>query len=109
MWRQSCWPGSTGDARPPDTRAQADLTEAADWYAANRTRALARDLVSRVRAAIARLAAHPLIGTVVLQDVRRVVVTGTPYIVVYVPDPAEVVVIAVFHSSRDPGIWQARV
>ncbi len=42
-------------------------------------------------------------------DVRKAVVRRFPYVVLYREDAAEVVVIAVFHTSRDPSIWQARV
>ena len=56
-----------------------------------------------------RISANPLIHARVFGDVRRAVVHKMPYIVLYVPEPNRVVVISVFHTSRDPSIWQGRV
>ena len=56
-----------------------------------------------------RIAANPLIHQVVFADIRKGVVRRFPYCVFYRPHPDRVEVIAVFHSSRDPSIWQRRV
>jgi plasmid stabilization system protein ParE len=41
-------------------------------------------------------------------DVRRALVTGFPYAVIYRVAPAAIRVISVFHTSRDPAVWQRR-
>jgi plasmid stabilization system protein ParE len=46
---------------------------------------------------------------VVLGDVRKAVVTRFPYCVFYRPHADRIEVLAVFHSKRDPTIWQSRV
>lgn len=55
-----------------------------------------------------RIAANPKVHGPVFQDVGKGVVRKFPYCVYYREEPGQVVVLAVFHTSRDPGIWQAR-
>jgi plasmid stabilization system protein ParE len=65
--------------------------------------------MGRVREVFARIAANPQLYATVYQDVRKAVVQKFPYVVLYKEEAGEVVVIAVFHSARDPAIWQGRV
>jgi plasmid stabilization system protein ParE len=88
--------------------AKEEFDAATDWYEQQRT-GLGNDFVARVREAMNRITANPQIGQGVYQDVRKVVVTRFPYVVLYKEDQGEVLVIAVFHTSRDPGIWQSRI
>ena len=61
-----------------------------------------------VREVLNRIAALPLLHQVVYQDIRRAVVRRFPYSVLYPVEASRVTVIAVFHSRRDPSIWQGR-
>lgn len=45
----------------------------------------------------------------VFEDIRRAVVQRFPYSVFYRIEAAQIVVIAVFHTKRDPKNWQERV
>jgi plasmid stabilization system protein ParE len=90
----------------PEARAEFDA--AADWYEQKQP-GLGVDFVARVRDVINRIAALPQLHATVYQDVRRAVVPRFPYIVLYREEAGEVVVITVFHTSRDPSIWQSRV
>ncbi|NJL41758.1 MAG: type II toxin-antitoxin system RelE/ParE family toxin [Leptolyngbyaceae cyanobacterium SM1_4_3] len=45
---------------------------------------------------------------VVFENVRRAVVRKFPYLILYKVEPNRVVVLAVFHSKRDPKTWQDR-
>jgi plasmid stabilization system protein ParE len=40
-------------------------------------------------------------------DVRRAIVQGFPYIIVYRVTAQSIRVVSVFHTSRDPSAWQA--
>ena len=77
------------------------------WYDQRRPGLGARfcDAVEQV---LDRIAANPKVHAPVFQDVRKGVVRKFPYCVYYRDEPGQVVVLAVFHTSRDPGIWQAR-
>ena len=59
-------------------------------------------------AVLHQIAANPKLHAAVYGDVRKAVVPQFPYIVLYRDDPGEVVVIAVFHTARDPSVWQSR-
>jgi toxin ParE1/3/4 len=88
--------------------AEAEFDEAFDYYEAQRA-GLGVDFVSRVQTVLDRIAANPLLHGEVVPGVRKGVVQKFPYCVYYRPHADRVEVIAVFHSSRDPKIWQGRV
>ena len=66
------------------------------------------DSIAKVRDVLNRIAVSPRLYAAVYGDVRKAVVRRFPYVVVYRVDAAEVIMIAVFHTSRDPAVWQAR-
>jgi plasmid stabilization system protein ParE len=88
--------------------AQADYDEAYDWYE-RKAPGQGDVFAAKVHDVLDRIAANPLMHAKVYQDVRRAVLSKRPYIVLYVPEVTEVVVISVFHTSRDPKIWQSRI
>jgi toxin ParE1/3/4 len=87
--------------------ALAEFDEAFDYYE-NKKPGLGVDFVARVQRVFDRIAANPLMHGVVFADIRKAVVTRFPYCVFYRPETTRVEVIAVFHSRRDPSIWQSR-
>ena len=88
--------------------AKAEFDAAADWYEQKRP-GLGADFVARVGEALARIAVNPRLHHKVYHDVRKAVVKKFPYVVIYQEEPAEVLVISVFHTSRNPAVWQSRV
>jgi plasmid stabilization system protein ParE len=88
--------------------ARDELDAAVDWYEQQRA-GLGTVFLDRVREVVARIAANPQLHATVYQDVRKAVVQKFPYVVLYKEEAGEVVVIAVFHTARDPSIWQGRV
>lgn len=88
--------------------AQAEFDDAADWYEQRRAGRGAA-FTAAVRQVLAEVAAAPEAHPLVYQDVREVLVPGYPYAVYYRIAPNQVTVLAVFHTSRDPGVWQSRV
>ncbi len=94
---------------PVDFRPEArdELRDGFDWYEGQRAGAGIR-FMAAVQAAINHLAAFPLVGRVMLDDIRRVLVKKYPYAIFYREEPHRVVVISVFHTSRDPAVWQGR-
>jgi plasmid stabilization system protein ParE len=59
-------------------------------------------------AALERAAEAPEHGPVVDAGVRRLLVEGFPYGVLYAVEPERVVVLAVMHLHRRPGYWRSR-
>lgn len=55
-----------------------------------------------------RITPNPLAYAVVHRDIRKVIVSKFPYAIYYRIEGNDIVVIAVFHSKRNPKIWKAR-
>jgi plasmid stabilization system protein ParE len=87
--------------------ALAEFDEAFDYYEGQQA-GLGADFAARVQRVFDRIAANPLMHSVVFADIRKAVVTRFPYCVYYRAHSTRVEVIAVFHISRDPSIWQGR-
>ena len=90
----------------PDARAEFDA--AADWYQQQR-RGLGREFVRAVRDVFQRISANPRTHAKVYGDVRKAVVTRFPFVILYEDEGNEVLIIAVFHTARDPAAWQSRL
>jgi len=87
--------------------ARAEFDKDYDWYERQRA-GLGEDFSTEVHATLARIAATLAMHQCIYKDVRRGVVRRFPYSVLYRIKSNQVRVLAVFHSSRDPAIWQAR-
>lgn len=90
----------------PEAREEFDA--AVDWYEERRTGLGARFTLA-VNAVLDRVARNPRSHAVVLDDARKAVVRSFPYCIYYREEGENVVVISVFHTSRDPAEWQRRV
>ena len=64
--------------------------------------------VAAISQAVSLAAKHPLRYPVMHRNIRRVRARQFPYSVFYVAEARRVVVLSVFHSSRNPLIWQQR-
>jgi toxin ParE1/3/4 len=72
-------------------------------YIARENPGAARRTVRRIRARARTLAAHPYLGRPGrIADTRELVITSTPFIVVYRVRDDRLEILAVFHSAR---IW----
>ena len=87
--------------------AQAEFDTAAVWYDGQRP-GLGIDFVTEVQQVLDTIAGQPDRYPIVSGDVREAPVSRFPYCVYYRVKPNRVVILAVFHTSRDPSIWQGR-
>ncbi len=87
--------------------AQAEFDEAFDWYDALRA-GLGLEFVEIVQQCFDRISSQPLMCQVIYADIRKSVLRRRPYCVFYRVHTDRVEVIAVFHTSRDPSVWQRR-
>lgn len=92
----------------PRRAAQTEYDEALD-HLTGVSAALGARFEAAVRQAFAEIGANPYQYAVAQADVREALVPGFRYAVYYRVLPARVEVVAVFHTSRDPAVWQARV
>jgi len=88
--------------------AETEFDEAFDHLEARRA-GLGIDFAERMQEVFDRIAANPLLHAVVMADVRKAVVAKFSYCIYYRSDDTRVEVLSVFHTSRDPSIWQSRI
>jgi toxin ParE1/3/4 len=87
--------------------ARAEFDAAGDWYERKRA-GLGATFTAAVERVFDQIGVQPQSHAVVVRDVRRAVVRGFPYCVYYRERPSTIVVLAVFHTSRDPSGWRSR-
>ncbi|MBI1832656.1 MAG: type II toxin-antitoxin system RelE/ParE family toxin [Planctomycetes bacterium] len=87
--------------------ADAEFCESAEWYEAQRP-GLGIQFIDHVQQALDKIAEDPLRNPAVLRDIREAVVGKFPFAIYYRVKPDRIVILAVFHCSRDPAIWQGR-
>ena len=88
--------------------ASEEFIEASAWYEARRI-GLAVEFMTEIDRCLTLASEHPLQFAVVREDIRRVVSNRFPYSVYFRAEKNRIVVLAIFHGSRDPVIWQSRV
>jgi len=87
--------------------ARTEFDRAFDWYERQRP-GLGLKFVEVVETRLHELTADPWRYPRVYHDVRESPVKRFPYAVYYVIQPACVLVLSVFHTSRNPVIWKRR-
>jgi plasmid stabilization system protein ParE len=87
--------------------AIAEFIEATSWYDSKRL-GLGLEFIAEIERCISLASINPLQFAIVKEGIRRVVANRFPYSVYFCDDKSRIVVLAVFHGSRDPAIWQSR-
>ncbi|MCK1740898.1 type II toxin-antitoxin system RelE/ParE family toxin [Bradyrhizobium sp. 139] len=87
--------------------ARADLADAVRWYDAHAPHVVPQ-FRDALRAALIRIADNPKQFPPALKNTRRALLRRFPYILVFREMDDAIYVVAVFHTSRDPLIWQHR-
>ena len=88
--------------------AEAELAAARVWYALQRE-GLDDALTQRVDETLQRIIAAPHLYPLVYRQLRRAVLRQFPFAIFYEPIADEIVVFAVYHSSRDPNRLSSRL
>jgi len=84
------------------------MIEAQGWYE-NESLGLGRGFRAALDVVIKRMTANPWQFPIVHKNIRRALLRRFPYALMFVIEPDEaLIVIACFHSSRDPVHWQER-
>ena len=92
-----------------DDEAVEEMDAAAQWYEARREN-LGLEFIAEVRQALTSIANAPDTWPVVRAEprARRFVLRRFPYVVIYLQLDAEIRILAVAHTSREPGLWRTR-
>ena len=87
--------------------ARAEFFEAIGWYE-EREAGLGQRFARAIGQTLRRILENPQLGRRMTEEVRRVVLRTFPYTIHYLVEPERVVVMAVFHASRDPAQLRSR-
>jgi len=87
--------------------AEADLLDAANWYCNVRTE-LGDRFALAIEATVEAISENPQRFPIVYRNRRRAGVRRFPYGIFFDVQADRIVVIACFHSRRDPKRWQPR-
>ncbi len=88
--------------------ARKEFLDSAEWYE-QRGAGLGGRFVEAVDATLADVAENPMRYPEVIEGIREALVCGWPFCIYYREEMEEVVVLAVYHSARDPSGWQSRM
>jgi plasmid stabilization system protein ParE len=89
------------------TPARDEADEAAQWYE-QRQAGLGTVFVVELQRVLDQIASQPDRYPIVQGDTREAPVSRFPYCVYYRIRTTHIVVTAIFHTARDPSIWQSR-
>ncbi len=89
--------------------ARREFDEACDWYK-DEASDLRDRFVGAVENAISAVTQRPLAFPVVYGTrARRAVVETFPYSIFFIKDGFKVIILSIFHDSRNPIIWRGRI
>ena len=88
--------------------ARREIIEAFDWYEALAP-GLGGVFQSQVDRQVVRILDNPLQFPALVADVRRARLKQFPYALFFKTSDADIFIIACFHASRDPQVWQGRL
>jgi hypothetical protein len=69
---------------------------------------MGRRVRAEIDATVQRITVNPLQFAAIYKGVRRALVRRFPYMLFFVVDGVTLWVIACFHASRDPRMWEQR-
>jgi plasmid stabilization system protein ParE len=90
------------------TEAEKDVAAAAQWYE-ERSSGLSLRFRASLDRALSLIENNPELYAPVYRGLRRALLRRFPYGVFYIPRDEDIIVVAVLHTSRDPGLWEARL
>ena len=90
--------------------AKEDIREAALWYN-KRSKGLGKKFIDEVREKVRFIKQTPKAINVHYNNVRTAVLNVFPFMIHYTVDESNKIVIvsSVFHTSRDPELWENRI
>jgi plasmid stabilization system protein ParE len=88
-------------------QARLEFDEAGDWYEKERP-GLGLEFLAEIHLLIQRIAATPELFPMLYRDVRKAVARRFPYCIYFRERDQKIIVLAVFHSARNPAVWKQR-
>ncbi|MDA1107906.1 MAG: type II toxin-antitoxin system RelE/ParE family toxin [Proteobacteria bacterium] len=88
-------------------QARREFDEAGDWYEQERA-GLGLEFLAEINRLIQRITSNPEQFPILYRDVHKAVAQRFPYCVYFRERDQHIIVLAVFHSARNPAVWQQR-
>ena len=88
-------------------QARLEFDEAGDWYE-KELPGLGMEFLSEIQSLIQRIASTPEQFPMLYRDVHKAVARRFPYCIYFRERDQKIIVLAVFHSARNPAVWQQR-
>jgi len=88
--------------------ATAEIAEAVDWYETH-GKGLGSEFLRSLEAIVANVERNPLAFPLVRGNTRRALLRRFPYALMYKVSDEQLLIVACFHSHRDPQHWQSRM
>ena len=84
-------------------RALRMTLEAYDWYEVQK-KGLGEEFLAELDTSYKKIQTHPTFYSIIKKNYRQVSLKRFPYVIVYEIIKSQVIVFAVFHTSRNPGL-----
>ena len=84
-----------------------DILEAAKWYD-NNLKGLGESFLESVDSAINSVQKNPEAYPKVYKELRRILLKKFPFGIFYLAEEDKIVIVAIFHASRNPKQWKGR-
>ena len=88
--------------------AHAEMIEQARYYE-NKSEGLGTDFLDAIEEVARRIAQSPNAGPLERANIRKRLVSGFPFTILYEVQPDRIYIAAVMHQHRRPGYWVTRV
>ena len=88
-------------------QARLEFDEAGDWYEKERL-GLGMEFMAEIHLLLQRIAITPEQFPMLYRDIRKAVSRRFPYCIYFRERNQKIVVLAVFHSARNPAVWKQR-
>lgn len=88
-------------------QARLEFDKAGDWYEKERP-GLGIEFLTEIHLLIQRIATTPEPFPMLYRDVRKAVARRFPYCIYFREREQKIIVLAVFHSARNPAVWKQR-
>lgn len=87
--------------------AEVDFLDAVTYYEGN-FKGLGTDFINSVETTLQSISHQPESFPIVYKNVRRSLIKKFPFGILYIVGENKIIVLAVFHFSRDPKNWKRR-
>jgi plasmid stabilization system protein ParE len=88
--------------------ASAEMLESARFFD-EKSAGLGSDLITAIQESTRRIAKFPESGPIEKWNIRKCLVRGFPFTLLYEAGQDQIYIVAVMHQHRRPGYWASRV